>query len=103
MRNRNIAEYQKPSQKAKQLISVAQSCFLSYLIFIYLFQCWSFRYGAKFLLQRKVLSVSVLINCNVSTNLIPFDFLFPKKFIHELIYQTLDNKPKLTNTLLSNG
>ena len=30
-------------------------------LFIYLFQCWSFRYGAKFLLQRKVLSVSVLI------------------------------------------
>ena len=39
--------------------------FFSYLILIYLFicfeQCWSFRYGAKFLLQRKVLSVSVLI------------------------------------------
>ena len=35
--------------------------FLFIYLFIYLFQCWSFRYGAKFLLQRKVLSVSVLI------------------------------------------
>ena len=31
----------------------------SAFIILSLFKCWSFRYGAKFLLQRKVLSVSV--------------------------------------------
>ena len=46
--------------------------------------------------------VSECFDCNVCLSILYlFGFLFLKKFIHELIYQTLDNKHKLRKIQLN--